>query len=80
MIYTTTLTQRGQVTIPIDIRRFLGLKPYEKVTFIKETDQVVIGPTRSFIDMKGSIRRMKKFRDHDADKAVLSYVKKNYEK
>jgi AbrB family looped-hinge helix DNA binding protein len=29
----TTLTQKGQVTIPAEVRRALGLKPRDKVTF-----------------------------------------------
>lgn len=30
---TTTVTQPGQVTIPTEVRRILGLKPKDKVTF-----------------------------------------------
>ena len=30
---TTTLTQRSQVTVPAEVRRLLGLKPRDKVTF-----------------------------------------------
>lgn len=80
MIYTTTLTQKGQVTIPVDIRNFLGLEPYEKVTFIKTNDQVIIKPARSFLDLKGTIQKKKKYTDHAADRAVLSYIKKHHEK
>jgi len=80
MIYTTTLTQKGQVTIPVDIRRFLRLVPYEKVTFIKEADRVVIKSTRSFLDMRGSVKSRKKYQDHAADRAVLSYIKKQHGK
>ena len=34
----TTLTQKGQVTIPAEVRRALGLKPHDKVTFELEGD------------------------------------------
>ena len=30
---TKTTTQRNQVTIPIEVRRLLGLKPRDKVSF-----------------------------------------------
>jgi AbrB family looped-hinge helix DNA binding protein len=30
---TSTITQRGQVTIPAEIRRYLGVGPHEKVAF-----------------------------------------------
>ncbi len=37
---TTTITQRGQVTIPAEVRRLLGLKPRDKVTFRIEDGEV----------------------------------------
>jgi AbrB family looped-hinge helix DNA binding protein len=30
---TTTVTQKGQVTIPVAIRNLLGIKPNQKVSF-----------------------------------------------
>lgn len=36
----STVTSKGQVTIPVEIRRVLGLAPHEKVAFILEADQV----------------------------------------
>lgn len=38
----TTLTQKGQVTIPVAIRSRLGLKPKDKVRFEVEGDEVKI--------------------------------------
>ena len=34
--FTTTTTQRNQVTIPAEVRRLLGLKPRDKVAFTIE--------------------------------------------
>ena len=34
----STLTQKGQVTIPAEVRRALGLKPHDRVTFELEGD------------------------------------------
>ena len=34
----TTLTQKGQVTIPAEVRKALGLKPRDKVTFELDGD------------------------------------------
>ena len=36
--FTTTTTQRNQVTIPAEVRRTLGIKPREKVSFTIEDD------------------------------------------
>lgn len=38
----TTLTQKGQVTIPVAIRSRLGLKPKDKVRFEVDGDEVKI--------------------------------------
>ncbi len=43
MIYNSSLTSKGQVTVPATIRRRLGLKPGEPVRFrITEANQVII--------------------------------------
>ena len=36
------LTSKGQITIPIEIRRKLGVKTGDKVLFIEDGDKVVI--------------------------------------
>ena len=38
--YFTTLTQKGQATIPVSIRRMLKLKKGDRVGFILESGQV----------------------------------------
>ena len=37
-----TVTQKGQVTIPQEMRRFLGVKPYSKVLIVKDVDHIKI--------------------------------------
>jgi AbrB family looped-hinge helix DNA binding protein len=39
-----TVTQRGQVTIPAEVRRLLGAKPYGKVAFQINGEQVRLVP------------------------------------
>jgi AbrB family looped-hinge helix DNA binding protein len=39
-----TVTQRGQVTIPAEVRRLLGARPYGKVTFRIDGDEVRLLP------------------------------------
>ena len=42
---TTTITQRGQVTIPAQVRRLLQVKPRDKVAFtITQTNEVHLAP------------------------------------
>ena len=43
----TTVTQKGQVTIPAAVRSRLGLKPRDKVRFEVEGDVVTLRPAPS---------------------------------
>ncbi len=45
--YTTTITQKGQVTIPSAIRNALGIKPKDKVTFELVNGEVRLRPVKS---------------------------------
>lgn len=47
---TSTLTIKGQVTIPVEIRKSLGLKPRDRITFIMETDGARILPVKSNLE------------------------------
>ncbi len=38
----SSMTKKGQVTIPSDIRKLLGLRPHDKVAFVVEDNQVWI--------------------------------------
>ncbi|HEX5504086.1 MAG TPA: AbrB/MazE/SpoVT family DNA-binding domain-containing protein [Thermomicrobiales bacterium] len=41
-----TITRRGQVTIPVEVRRALGVKPGDEVAFAIEDGQVRLVPVR----------------------------------
>ena len=45
----TSITQKGQVTIPLAIRSQLGLKPKDKVRFVVQGDEVTLQPVSSRI-------------------------------
>jgi antitoxin PrlF len=34
----STITSKGQVTIPVELRNYLGLKPYDKVAFVIDSE------------------------------------------
>lgn len=42
-----TITTKGQVTIPADIRKALGLKPRDKVVFTLNQGEVKLEPSSS---------------------------------
>jgi antitoxin PrlF len=45
----TRLTQKGQVTIPLEVRRRLGLKPRDRVRFEMDGDEIRLKPAPSKI-------------------------------
>ena len=54
---TTTMTQRGQVTIPAQVRRTLGLRLRDKVTFIIEGNEVrLVSPSFTLESAYGSVK------------------------
>jgi AbrB family looped-hinge helix DNA binding protein len=46
MKYTATLTSKGQLTLPIDLRTHLGLKPGDRIEFVSEKGEIKIRPVR----------------------------------
>lgn len=82
MNFTTTVTQKGQATIPAQIRQLLGIKTNTKIVFeIKNNKEVSIKSVVDFLSLKGSIKTNKSF-DIEAmkkaveDAVVLKYGKK----
>lgn len=45
---TTTITQRSQVTVPAEVRRALGVKPGDRVTFTIADGEVRLRPVVAY--------------------------------
>ena len=53
---TTTISKRGQITLPVEVQRLLGVGPRDRVAFTIEQDQVRLVPARySFESVLGSV-------------------------
>jgi AbrB family looped-hinge helix DNA binding protein len=61
---TSTITSKGQVTIPVTIRKALGVKTKDKVLFLFADGKVEIKPSRMLTlkDARGAIPPLKPFR------------------
>lgn len=60
----TTMTERGQVTVPAEVRRLLGLKPRDKVAFEVEGGEVRIAPASFTLESAfGSVPRATRTKD-----------------
>ncbi len=44
---TSTVTRKGQVTIPVRVRRRLGLQQGDRVAFVDEDDRIVLRPVQN---------------------------------
>ena len=54
MVYLTTVTRKGQVTIPVDIRRELNIQEGDKVSFSilpGESTVILVRPVQSVAEM-----------------------------
>lgn len=72
----TTVTQKGQVTIPKKIRDDLRVKKYSKVIVEKEKNYIKITPVKDFLDFAGVFKTKKK-------RSVLKardFFEKNYKR
>lgn len=53
----STMTRKGQVTIPKAIRDRLGVKEGEKVLFVMRDEEVVLKVVKgTILDLRGSVR------------------------
>jgi len=57
MSYSSTISSKGQVTVPQEIRQRLGLVAGDRVEFVIEGNQTILRPARSepnpFAEFKG---------------------------
>lgn len=61
MNITTSLTEKGQVTIPVVIRRLLNLKPFDMLVFTVDQEKIVATPVKKTImDLYGSVTTKRK--------------------
>jgi antitoxin PrlF len=50
----STMTSKGQTTIPIEVRRRLKLKPGDRIEYLIEDDKVILSPRNLDIrELKG---------------------------
>lgn len=78
MAYTTSLTTKGQVTIPQEIRRMLGLVPHDKVTFAIQDGRVCVTKAGSVVErtkglLKGNLPPASPAEEKQAAEEQMAY-------
>lgn len=57
-MHFSTLTSKGQTTIPKEVREFLHLKPKDKIVYIPDGKRVFLTPINgTILDLKGIVKR-----------------------
>lgn len=51
----STITQKGQVTIPKTIRNALQLKTNDKVIFVRRGDSIILKPVKDILSLRGVV-------------------------
>lgn len=63
----STITRKGQTTIPKEIRVLLKLKPNDKIFYLIEGDNVILKPLHGdILDLRGSVPTKESPSDFDA--------------
>jgi AbrB family looped-hinge helix DNA binding protein len=59
MLMLSTVTTKGQVSIPKKIREALKINPNDKIDFVQEGERVLIVPLKPLRDFRGAVRAQK---------------------
>lgn len=63
MIGYSTITQKGQITLPAQIRKELGLKPNQKVVIAKDKKEIRVKAVPDIFSLYGSVKPKKRPED-----------------
>lgn len=78
MTYQTTITSKGQITIPKRIREVLGLEPFRGVTINLELrkKEAIIKPAEDILDLSESFKPKRRVSVLKAREAMEKIYKK----
>ena len=51
----STVTSKGQVTIPVSIRKKFGLGANDRVDFFTEGERIILVPVKTLRDFRGAV-------------------------
>ena len=68
----STLTDKGQTTVPQEIREALKVKPRQRLTWSLQDDgSVVVRPQGSALELFGSLKSPKRFRGRAVERDAV---------
>lgn len=51
----STVTTKGQITIPASIRSYFHIKPNDKIDFIIDDGRIIVIPVKTLKELRGSV-------------------------
>lgn len=70
---TSTLTDKGQTTVPLEVREALNVKPRQKLAWTVRADgSATVRPVPSALELFGSLKSRKKFAGHAAEREMAA--------
>ena len=79
-IQSSTITQKGQVTIPVSMREKFALKKGKRLFFSMEKDHIKVYPSPDFFSFRGSLSSRKTFDIKKMRKTAGKQLAKRYAK
>lgn len=76
----STITQKGQVAIPKQIRDQLNLKPFDRVRFTLQEGKIIAEPASSINEMLGIISAKKVVSKKEYKKVIKKHILKKYDR
>lgn len=76
MANVTSLTQKGQVTVPVEYRRRMGLKTGQKVRFEYTNGALTLKPFSGLLSLIGIFKSPKKYNKRKAREVYIKDVLK----
>lgn len=74
----STLTQKGQISIPKSIRDYFNLKPFDKVHFAIEDNKIIAEPIFETHAMRGFIKAKKVISKAEMKRVIREAVVRKY--
>lgn len=69
-----TVSSKGQITIPMKIRTFLGVGAKDKLELILRGKEVVLHPVKPFRNFRGSVKHKKGYPGKTVEDAAARHV------
>lgn len=73
-MYTVSITSQGQISIPVKLRRKLGLDKLKKALVYEDKGEIIVRPVKDFLELGGSLKTNIKVSPREIREAFGQYL------